>query len=350
MAFGPGWGVAIMFKKRYFIVAIGLILVVITMAHVLIFRKLSPLVVLEELYYIPIFLAALRFGLQGALLTYLFATLLYLPFFFGEWSLTYLDVVDRTLHLLFSGLFALIAGFLIDRERRQEKQAQQDRSLKGIGQAATAIVHDLKNPLITILGYAGRIRENKGDPVQAAGIIIESAETMQRIVGDVLDFAKPMQLSRNTEEVNTIVRKAVDYCRARAEEAGVTLTTELPEQSSCIDLDRVQVQRALVNFINNAVEASNSGQRVEVAVVPETDSLRIVIRDQGAGMDRETVEAAFKPFYTRKKGGTGLGMSIARKIIESHDGRITVDSHPGRGTTITVNLPIGTDMEDEREL
>jgi len=339
-----------MFGKKYFIAAIGFILIALTVAHVLIFQNLSPLVVLEELYYIPIFLAALRFGLQGALLTYLLATLLYLPFFFGEWSLTYLDVVDRTLHLLSSGLFAFIAGFLIDRERRREKQAQQDRSLKGIGQAATAIVHDLKNPLITILGYAGRIREKKGDPVQAAQVIFEAAENMQRIVHDVLDFAKPMQLSCNTEEVNSIVRKAVDYCRSRAEEAGVTLTAELPEQSPCIDLDRVQVQRALVNLINNAVEASNSGQRVEVAVVPETDSLRIVIRDQGAGMDRETVEAAFKPFFTRKSGGTGLGMSIASKIIESHDGRITVDSRPGRGTTITVKLPIETDREDEREM
>lgn len=162
---------------------------------------------------------------------------------------------------------------------------------------------------------------------------------MQHIVHDVLDFAKPMQLSRNTEEVNALVRQAVDSCRTRAEDAGVTLTVELPDRSFCIDMDRVQMQRALVNLINNAVEASDSGQRVEVAVVPGTAFLRIVIRDRGPGMDRETVEAAFNPFFTRKSGGTGLGMSIARKIIESHDGRIIVDSRPGKGTTITIKLP-----------
>jgi signal transduction histidine kinase len=339
-----------MFGKKYFIAAIGFILIALTVAHVLIFQNLSPLVVLEELYYIPIFVAALRFGLQGALLTYLFATLLYLPFFFGEWSLTYLDVIDRTLHLFFSGLFAFIAGFLIDRERRKERQAEQDRSLKGIGQAATAIVHDLKNPLITILGYAGRIRAKKGDPVQAAQVIFESAENMQRIVHDVLDFAKPVQLSRNKEDVRQIVRQAVDFCATKAKDAGVALTAEFPEQPMLIDVDRVQVQRALVNLINNGVEASDRGQRVAVSIVPGADSLSIVIRDQGPGMDGETVEAVFKPFYTRKSGGTGLGTSIAKKIIDSHDGRIIVDSRPGRGTTITVELPADTGMDGEREM
>ena len=198
-----------MFRKNNHIIALGVFLTMLTLAHVLIFKQLSPRVVLEELYYIPIFFGALRFGLKGALLTYLFASLLYLPFFFGPWSLTYLDLVDRPLHLLFSAFFAFLAGYLVDRDRRMQKQAQQDRSLKGIGQAATTIVHDLKNPLITILGYSRRIREQKGNPVEAAQTIYESAENMQKIVHDVLDFSKPPQLALNEGDMGGIVRQTV---------------------------------------------------------------------------------------------------------------------------------------------
>jgi signal transduction histidine kinase len=328
-----------MFGKKYLIAAIGFFPALLTVAHVLIFRNLSPHVVLEELYYIPIFLAALRYGLKGALATFLFASLLYLPFFGEHWSPTYPDLIDRVLHLIFSGLFALLAGYLIDRDRKMQQQAEQDRSLRGVGQAATAIVHDLRNPLVTIQGFAQRIREKKGDPVQAAQTICESAENMQRIVYDVLDFARPMQLARQEEEVGHLLRQSVDFCATKAKAAGVELTAELPDRPLPIVVDRIQVERALVNLINNAVEASARGQRVVVSVVPRADSLRIVIRDQGAGMDSETVKTIFTPFYTRKSGGTGLGMSIAKRIVDSHAGRLTVRSRPGRGTTVTVELP-----------
>lgn len=339
-----------MLRNRSFIIAIGLTLTLLSMGHVLIFQNLSPHVILEELYYIPIFLAALRFGLKGALLTYLFTSLLYLPFFFGRWSPTYLDLVDRILHILFTGIFAFLAGYLIDRERRLQKQVEQDRSLNGIGQAVTAIVHDLKNPLITIIGYARRIREKKGDPVQAARTISESAETMQAIVHDVLNFAKPMRLTCSEEDVNVLVRQSVDMCIARAKESGVTLAAEFSDQSMSVDVDRIQVQRALVNLINNAIEASDDGQRVGISVAPGKNFLDIVISDNGAGMDRETMESMFTPFYTRKSGGTGLGMSIARKIVESHGGRISVSSRPGKGAAVTVKLPCTANADGEREM
>jgi len=119
-----------MFRNKYLIVAVGVILIAFTVLHALVARNLAQHVLLEELYYIPIFLAALRFGLKGALLTYLFTSLLYLSFFFGHWILSYMDLIDRILHLTFSGLFAFVAGYLIDRERRLEKQEEQDRSLR----------------------------------------------------------------------------------------------------------------------------------------------------------------------------------------------------------------------------
>ncbi len=328
-----------MANKNKQIFFLGVFLTLLTLVHLLILKQFSPHVVLEELYYIPILFGALRFGLKGALLTFFAASLLSLPFFFGPWSSTYLDLVDRALHLLFSFFFAFLAGYLIERDRRMEKQAIQDRSLKGIGQAATTIVHDLKNPLITILGYSRRIREQKGDPVAAAQTIFESAETMQQIVHYVLDFSKPLQLTLKPENIGDLVRHAVDSCETKAQEAGVTMSSHIPEQHIEVELDRFQVQRALVNLVNNAIEASGNGQSVAISVVPGKDSLRIVIKDNGPGMDRETIEDVFTPFYTRKSGGTGLGMSIAKKIIDCHHGKIYVASKTGNGTAVSIDLP-----------
>jgi signal transduction histidine kinase len=99
------------------------------------------------------------------------------------------------------------------------------------------------------------------------------------------------------------------------------------------------IQRALVNLVNNAIEASQRGQRVSIRLLQRNDEAIIEIRDYGKGMDQETRRHLFIPFHSKKGGGTGLGMAVARKIVEEHGGRITVISRPAFGTNIAVRLP-----------
>lgn len=328
-----------MLKKKYHIITIGTFLAILTLIHIIVFQKLSPRVVLEELYYIPILFGALQFGLKGSLLTWLFASLLYLPFFFGSWSLTILDFVDRSLHILFSFVFAFLAGYFIDRDRRMRKQAELDLSLRNIGQTATTIVHDLKNPLITILGYSKRIMEQKGNPNEAAKIIFESAENMQRIVNDVLDFSRPVQLELKDEDIRNVIKEALESCKAKAEDKGITLSVDIPEIPVRALIDGFNMQRALVNLINNAIEASDRGKNVRINMVAKKNHLVIMIKDHGSGMDKETLENIFVPFYTKKAGGTGLGMAIVKKIIDGHKGKIFIESQLARGTEVKIELP-----------
>lgn len=325
-------------KKRYCIIGIIVSTLLITFLHFSLFQEQSPHIVLEEFYYIPLVLGALLFGLKGALLTYLLVSLLYLPFFFGSWTTTFLGLVDRLLHLLFSGLFAFIAGFLADRERRHQRQLAKERYLANIGEVATTIVHDLKNPLITILGFSRRILEGKGDANTAAQTITEAAQTMQKIVHDILDFSKPIQLELKENDIKSVIKQASDSCKIKAEERGVVLTSDVPDNPLNIMIDSFQIQRALVNLINNAIEASDKGQKVTITVETKKKYLFIKIKDRGTGMDDETLENIFTPFYTKKSGGTGFGMSIAKKIIEGHKGKISVDSYRGRGTEATIKL------------
>ena len=271
--------------------------------------------------------------------TFLFVSLLYLPYLFGPWAIGFLGVADRVLHLLFTGGFAFLAGYLIERDRRIQKQLEKDRYLAGLGQAAATIVHDLKNPLITILGFARRLQAGKGNPGSGLQTIVDSASQMENIVTDVLNFAKPVHLETKEEDVRGIVEQATAWCKAKAEAARVSLSSELPADPVMISVDGLRLQRALTNLITNAIEASPEGREVRLTLKTDQEKPVIMIKDQGVGMDRETLENIFIPFFSKKAQGTGLGMAIAKKVVEAHGGQIFIHSQPERGTEVRIELP-----------
>lgn len=319
------------------VIAVSTIL--ITYLHHSVFREQSPRILLEELYYIPLLMGVLAFGLRGALWTYLFVSAFYLPYFFGGWTSTFLDLLDRLLHLLFSGIFVFLAGFLMDRETKWQKQSEKERYLAGIGQMAASIVHDLKNPLITILGFARRIQAGKTNLERAIHTIIYSAENMERMIHETLDFAKPVEPDLREEDIVTVLQQACMVCRTKAEEREVTLNLKPPQQPIPISVDAFQIQRAMVNLIENSIEASGRGQTVTISTWREKHRLMIKLKDEGSGMDRETLENLFIPFYSKKHTGTGLGMAIVKKIIDGHQGKIHIKSRPHLGTEVVIQLP-----------
>ena len=332
-------------KGEKYWIFIASVAALITVVHFLLFARYSPLVVLEELYYIPLLLGALWFGIRGAIVTYVLVSLLYLPFFFvGDWTVSALGVADRALHLVFSGIFTFTAAFFVDRERKRRQQVEREKYLAGIGQAATTIVHDLKNPLIAILGFGRRIQERKGDIDAAATVIMDSARSMERIVNDVLDFARPVRLELKEEDARAIIKRVYDVCATQAGEKGVLLSLDLPADPMTLVVDGVQMQRALINLVNNAIEASSAGQPVALLAARGQKGLVIRIRDYGPGMDNEGLEKLFTPFFTTKisaRKGTGLGLYVIRKIItENHKGTIVFESDHKVGTRFILGLPI----------
>lgn len=329
-----------MLKKRYVSIIIGIFVLFITYLHYSTLPKIYALHnVYKEFYYIPIFLGAIVFGLKGALLIYLSVFIFDAPFIIGGWTGPFASEIVRLLHLILQGFFAVFAGYLVERERKIRDQSEKERYLARIGEVATAIVHDLKNPIITILGFSKRIKERKGNSDEAIDVIRDSALTMQKIVQDVLDFSRPLQLTLKQEDVREVIAKACQFCAEKATGGEVNLSTEVPTQPVYAEIDGVNMERALINLVSNAIEASSRGQNVKVGTVPGKDTLAIRIVDQGPGMDRETIENIFTPFYTKKKEGTGLGMPIAKKVVEAHKGKIHVDSKLGVGTEVRIELP-----------
>lgn len=127
----------IMAKKSYYIFAIVTATLLTTFLHFATMGDFSPYVVLEELFYLPLLLGVLRFSRYGAIMTWLFVSVAYLPFFFAPWTTSTTGYVDRVLHLALSGVIAVVVGMLVERERRNRTQAERERYLAGIGRVAT---------------------------------------------------------------------------------------------------------------------------------------------------------------------------------------------------------------------
>jgi len=296
--------------------------------------------VYAELYYLPILMGALAFGLKGSLLTYAGVSVLYVPYIYLNWTGDISFAANKLSHAFFSGAVALIAGLLVDRERKIRSQSEKEHYLASLGRASAAIVHDLRSPLITVAGFARRIHDEKGNIREESQLIMNAARKMQLIVNDVLDFAKPVMLDMHQEDLRAIIRNACECCAAKAEEKEMDIAVAVPDDALIMPLDGLKIERALVNLVSNAIDASCIGSRVLIAAGIADAHLEVRVKDSGTGMDRETVENIFIPFYTKKSSGSGLGMAIAKKIVEGHQGKIHIVSREQTGTEITIELPL----------
>jgi len=327
-------------RKRIFLVLIVASIVLISYLHYSTNPRVHDLHnVFAELYYLPLLLSALMFGLRGAVITFIIISISYTPYVLMHWTNKTPYIANQLLHAFFSGTFAFLAGYLVDREKRNREKSEKDRYLAGLGQASAAIVHDLKNPLISISGFAKRLNQGRGDVVTASEAIIKSAEDMEKIVHDVLDFSKPHNMDFSEADITDLINEVLEYCKLKADENGVALSVNLPDEPKTIFIDRSHLRRALINLVNNAIEASSKADLVDIRA-EVADDMIIRIEDHGAGMDNETLENIFIPFYTKKSSGTGLGMAISKKIIEGHKGSIRIKSRKGEGTEVIINIPL----------
>ncbi len=322
-------------------VLIGLAVIVITYLHHVTEHGNEHLhSILAELHYIPLLLAALLFGFKGALLASLAATILHSGYMIADWHGASLALLDDSIHVIFPAVFALVIGFLIDLKNTHQRQLEEHRYLSGLGQAAAVIVHDLKNPLINLKAALRRLEKGAAAGEQVVTVAGEAIQKMEQVMNGALDFSKPLQLDRKEMDAAVLIKELLHTLTAKAEQEGIGLTVGVRDEPLIVSVDPVYLERALVNLVNNAIEASQKGQSVSVRLASHDNRAVIKIRDYGKGMDKETLKNVFIPFYSKKSSGTGLGMAVARKIVEEHEGRITLKSRLAAGTKITISFPL----------
>ena len=253
-----------------------------------------------------------------------------------------------------------LAQYSAHLEELVEKRTAQLRDverLAGIGETAAMIGHDLRNPLqgLQYIVDLQRLRFERMSPAERSrdewqkeqalfAKISDQIFYMDKIVGDLQDYARPIVPER--EEI--VVEKLIeDVVQSLPHTDGVRIATEVPDLQ--LMADPHLMHRVLANLILNAVQAMPDGGTVTVSASTNDGSVAISVHDTGIGIPNDAQEKLFKPLFTGKAKGTGLGLAVVKRIVEAHVGQITVESQVGKGSTFTVNLPSEEELKVERD-
>jgi signal transduction histidine kinase len=225
------------------------------------------------------------------------------------------------------------------------KEIARAQHLASVGELASGLAHEIKNPVVAITHGLDLVRRRVGPNPSVDPILEEVTRELRRIgtaIRDLLSFARPASPALAPTDANVVVERACRLVEPTADRRGVSLHVSSVPGMPSVPADATLLQQALVNVILNAIEATPSGG--EIRVYPEATESGVVIRvsDTGAGIPRDRLDQVFKPFFTtRPQGGTGLGLSITREIVERHGGTVTIDSLEGVGTTVEITIPTG---------
>jgi signal transduction histidine kinase len=238
-----------------------------------------------------------------------------------------------------------------DELARTHAQLLQSEKLSAVGELAASIAHEVKNPMVGIVGFA-QLGQESTDPAEQHEyftLIEADAFRANKILSNLLEFSRLPEAEREQLAVNDVVNGALQLCRHQLMMAGVKMKVTLGEGLPSICANSNQLRQVLLNLMLNASQAMEESKvrQLEVITSRATDAgaelVEVRIADTGPGIPEEVQAKLFRPFFTTKRRGqgTGLGLSVSRSIIEEHRGTIRAESVPGQGATFVIRLPVG---------
>jgi two-component system sensor histidine kinase PilS (NtrC family) len=229
--------------------------------------------------------------------------------------------------------------------RRMQLEVERAERLASIGRLAAGIAHEIRNPLASISGSMEMLKTTPGadaDSRQLMDIAVREVDRLNRLITDLLDYARPHSEERRRldlgEQVAEIVRAFEQERREK-----IRVKAALPN-NIVVEAATGQLRQVLWNLIRNAADAMPQGGEIAIELSTDAKRAALTIRDQGAGIPRDRLERIFEPFYSTKTGGTGLGLATVARIVADHGGAIDVASEPEQGATFTVRLPLAPEI------
>ncbi|MBN1352331.1 response regulator [candidate division KSB1 bacterium] len=225
----------------------------------------------------------------------------------------------------------------------QERLLQAER-LATIGRMAASVAHEIRNPLVTIGGFARNIAKtvaghNSEELSLSAKIIADEVSRLEKILADVLDFTKLSKLNYQEQDINRIVQNACLMVIDEINAKNIYLVKKLDFTIGSVEFDGGQIKQVLINLIQNALYSMPQGGKLELTTSKTNEEIIVQVSDTGVGIPENDLPNLFNPFFTTKPNGTGLGLPITQQIISAHKGRIDVMSQPGKGTTFKFTIP-----------
>jgi two-component system sensor histidine kinase PilS (NtrC family) len=227
--------------------------------------------------------------------------------------------------------------------RRMQDRIERTERLAAIGRLAAGVAHEIRNPLAAISGSVELLRPSlqlDGEGRELMDIVTREAERLNRLITDLLDFARPRTPEKSALDVGLTlgeILRVVENDR-RLNPTANRFHLAIAE-SLHVAADPGQLRQVVLNLLLNAADATPGGEPIELSAIAEGDVVRIEVRDHGPGIPPSVRPRIFEPFFTTKKGGTGLGLATVHRIIEEHHGSIEAADAPGGGTVFTVRLP-----------
>ncbi|HEY9856220.1 MAG TPA: PAS domain S-box protein [Stenomitos sp.] len=248
--------------------------------------------------------------------------------------------------------------------RRAAELEKSNERLKELDRLKSSFVdtisHELRTPLTSIKGYAEFLEDNIGGPLtlqqrQFVEEILDGSSQLERLVDDLLDFAKlesgTFTLRPARSDLRDRVREILKVLKPQADENGIQLEATLPDEPLVLQMDAGRIGQVLLNLVGNAIKFTRPGGRITVTATAVADAVRVEVHDTGVGIPPEHLPHLFKRFYqvdtssTRESSGTGLGLAISKALVEAHGGQMGVESTPGKGSTFWFTLPVSAGSE-----
>ena len=313
--------------------------------------------------FIPIIWTAVRFGLEGVTAV-LVLTQIGLIGAIQVSGQSAIDVTSYQALMVVLAVTGLALGVLIDEQRRahqrlrfQQEALNRASRLGTMGEFAAAVAHEINQPLTAIANYvrlakhaAEKQPPDTATAVNAAGSAVEQVDRAAQVVRRLRDFIRLGRTETAPMAVEQLVHEAQSFCRHELERCGVEVDLRIGRDLAQVQVDALQIEQVIVNLLLNAAEALSQAGRLDGRIVIEAEAgapgtIEVRVRDNGPGFDLEVAEDAAAPFTTTKSEGLGLGLSLARSIVEAHGGKLTIESSP-RGATVSFSLKCAASGEE----
>ncbi|MFN3197515.1 MAG: sensor histidine kinase [Bradymonadia bacterium] len=245
-------------------------------------------------------------------------------------------MVGAFVALLLLGASVGVWRLSVKAELAQQAQ-ERDRRLAMLGEMSAILAHEIRNPLASLKGHAQLLSEGLGEAPRKkrkADFVIKEAIRLEKLCEDLLSLVRSGQIERVETDPKVVVEVSAESVSAER------FTLHLDEAPSHWPLDPGRMQQVLINLMRNAMQAAPEEAPTEVTAKLEGGQLIFVVRDHGPGIPADVVDKIFEPFHTNKvKGGTGLGLAVARRVVEQHGGTIVTHNHPEGGAVFTITIP-----------
>ncbi len=328
--------------------------------------------VYNRLYYIPIILGAFFYGIRGGLGVSILVSLIFIPHIFVDWGGMIASNANMLTEVFLYNVVGVITGLLVSAENRyrerleetgdrlresleelqektgmliqREEELRQSERLSLLGEMSAMMAHEIRNPLGSIKGAAEILSDSfsEGDEgYRYTQILVKEVDRLNNVIDNFIRVGSARKEERVSVNINELLDELLFFFERMAAQKGISIDAICDPDLPVVNANPNQLRQAFMNLVLNSVHAMGKEGRLIVSTAAARDGIEVRFEDTGAGISREEMSRLFEPFYTTRDSGTGLGLTITKRIVENHDGHIVIESDVGKGTKVVVSLPTG---------